>query len=183
MIYLLLFWEFFKIGVFAIGGGLSTLPFLYQLSDKYGWFTNSELTNMIAVSESTPGPLGANMATYAGYHTAGIGGSFFANLGLVLPSIIIVIIVCQFLSRFNENTKVQNAFWGLRPAVVGLIAAVAVSLIQIAIFTGINSGLFGTVDVKALILFAVMLPLIFIFKKHPVFYIAIAAVVGIVCKL
>jgi len=74
-------------------------------------------------------------------------------------------------------------FWGLRPAVVGLIAAVAVSLIQIAIFTGINSGLFGTVDVKALILFAVMLPLIFIFKKHPVFYIAIAAVVGIVCKL
>jgi len=77
MIYLLLFWEFFKIGVFAIGGGLSTLPFLYQLSDKYGWFTNSELTNMIAVSESTPGPLGANMATYAGYHTAGIGRQLF----------------------------------------------------------------------------------------------------------
>ncbi len=183
MIYLLLFLEFLKIGLFAIGGGLSTLPFLYQLSGKYGWFSTSELTNMIAISESTPGPLGANMATYVGYHTAGIGGSFFANLGLVLPSLIIVIIICQFLSRFNENTKVQNAFNGLRPAVVGLITAVAISLIRIAIFTGSNSDLLGALDIKALVLFAIMLPMIFIFKRHPVFYIAIAAVFGIICKL
>ena len=93
MIYLQLFWEFFKTGLFAIGGGMATVPFLFDISARTGWFTASELANMIAVSESTPGPIGINMATYVGFETAGILGSVIATLGLVIPSIIIIVII------------------------------------------------------------------------------------------
>ena len=93
MLYLQLFWEFFKTGLFAIGGGMATLPFLYDMADKTGWFTRAQLADMIAVSESTPGPIGVNMATYTGFTTAGIPGSLVATLGLVLPSIVIIIII------------------------------------------------------------------------------------------
>ena len=115
MLYLQLFYEFFKTGLFAIGGGLATLPFLYDMADKYPWFTRTDLANMIAVSESTPGPIGVNMATYVGFTTGGILGSIIATCGLVLPSLIIIIIIAKFLESFQDNRFVQSAFYGLRP--------------------------------------------------------------------
>ena len=123
MMLLRLFWEFFKIGLFAVGGGMATIPFLYDLSDRTGWFTHTQLADMIAISESTPGPIGVNMATYVGYEMSGIPGSIFTTLGFVAPSIIIIIIVSLFLQRFRENRYVESAFYGLRPASSGLIAS------------------------------------------------------------
>lgn len=114
MILLLLMWEFFKTGLFAIGGGLATLPFLYEMSVKTGWFTATDIANMIAISESTPGPLGINMATYVGYNTAGVAGAILAPIGEVLPSIIIILIIAKVLEKFKENQIVQDVFYGLR---------------------------------------------------------------------
>ena len=118
MIYLLLFTEFFKIGLFAIGGGLVTVPFLFDLVDKYGWFTAKELADMIAISESTPGPLGVNMATFAGYNAGGIFGGLVATLGLVMPSVIIIILIAKLMAKYQCNTRVQTVLSGIRPAVV-----------------------------------------------------------------
>ena len=181
MIYLILCWEFFKIGLFAIGGAYAALPFLYVLPDRFGWFSHAELTDMIAVAQSTPGPLGINMATYVGYKVAGISGSLAASLAIVLPSIIITLLICTLLKRYREKDQVQWAFYGLRPAVAGLIGAIAISLLQIAIFGGqiIKDA---AVDTKALILLALMLPAVFKLNKHPIVYIAAAAVVGMVFK-
>ena len=119
MLYVRLFLEFFKAGLFAVGGGLATLPFLYAISDATGWFSHAQLADMVAVSESTPGPIGVNMATYVGFTTAGVPGMFAATIGLVTPSVIIILIVAQFLKRFAENKYVLNAFYGLRAASVG----------------------------------------------------------------
>ena len=121
MIYLQLFWEFFKTGLFAVGGGMATVPFLFDISARTQWFTSAELANMIAISESTPGPIGINMATYVGYETAGIIGGLIATLGLVTPSIIIIVIVASVLSHLNENPLVKSLFKYLRPAVIGLL--------------------------------------------------------------
>ena len=117
---LLLFYEFFKTGLFAVGGGLATLPFLYDMAARHPeWFTVSQLADMLAVSESTPGPLGVNMATYVGYLTAGIPGAVAATMGLVAPSVIVILIVAAFLKRFWESRLVNNVFYGLRPASAG----------------------------------------------------------------
>ena len=181
MIYAILCWEFFKIGLFAVGGGLAALPFLYDLASRYNWFSYAELTDMIAVAESTPGPLGINMATYVGYKVAGAGGSLAASLAIILPSLIITMIICVMLKRFKENEQVQWAFYGLRPAVAGLIGAVALGLLQMALFGGYFS--FGAaVDIKALLLTALLLPAVFKLKKHPIVYIAAAAAVGVVFR-
>lgn len=134
MIYLQLFFEFFKAGLFAIGGGMATLPFLYDISDKTGWFTYGQLADMVAISESTPGPIGVNMATYVGFTTAGIPGSVIATLGLITPSIIIILIIAGFLKAFKDNKYVQHAFYGLRPASTGLIAAAGFSVFALIMF-------------------------------------------------
>ncbi|MCL1974690.1 MAG: chromate transporter [Firmicutes bacterium] len=181
MIYALLFWEFLKIGLFAVGGGLAALPFLYNLSDHYNWFNYHELIDMIAVAESTPGPLGINMATYIGFKVAGVGGSLVASLSLILPSIAITTIICTMLKRFRESKQVQWAFYGLRPAVAGLIGAIALSLLQIAIFKE-NFRFGAAVDIKALLLSLLLLPAVFKLKQHPIVYIALAALVGIIFK-
>ena len=133
MMLLRLFLEFFKIGLFAVGGGMATIPFLYDLSDRTGWFTHTQLADMIAISESTPGPIGVNMATYVGYEMSGIPGSIFTTLGFVAPSIIIIIIVSLFLQKFRENRYVESAFYGLRPASSGLIASAALSVAIVAL--------------------------------------------------
>ena len=101
MIYLQLFFEFFKAGLFAIGGGLATIPFLTDIGQRTGWFTSGELANMIAISESTPGPMGVNMATYVGFHTGGIAGGVIATLGLVCPSILVILVIAGFLKKFH----------------------------------------------------------------------------------
>lgn len=184
MIYLTLFLEFFKIGLFAVGGGLATIPFLYELADKYPWFTPQQLADMIAVAESTPGPIGINCATYAGYNAAGILGSVVATLSLVLPSFIIILLISRMLAKYNENKLVKRTFSALRPAATGLIAASAFSVVNDAVFN-FSKGvpLFSGIDIKALILFAILLVLTNILplkKLHPLAFIGFSAAVGII---
>lgn len=183
MIYLQLFWEFFKIGLFAIGGGMATLPFLQRLSETSGWFSQALITDMIAISESTPGPIGINMATYVGCNVAGILGGISATLGTILPSIIIVTTVSRCLEKFRNNKIVDSAFYGLRPAVTGLIAAAGISVVQVSMFhldlyreTGVLLDFF---DFKKLAFFVIAFIAIKKFKLHPIIYIACAAVVGL----
>lgn len=187
MIYLRLFWEFLKIGLFAVGGGMATLPFLKELAERTGWFTQELITDMIAISESTPGPIGINMATYVGCNIAGIPGGVLASIGEVIPSLIIVILISKSLERFRSSTIVGDMFYGLRPTVTGLIAAAGIGVMQVAMFhldlfreSGSYLDLF---DWKKLLLFAVMFLGIKKLKWHPVAFIAISAVIGIVFSL
>ncbi|WP_297132438.1 chromate transporter [Terrisporobacter sp.] len=188
MIYIQLFYEFFKTGLFAIGGGMATLPFLYDMADKTGWFTAAQLSDMIAISESTPGPIGVNMATYVGYTTGGIIGGIIATIGLIPPSIIVILIVAFFLKSFRENKYVDAAFYALRPASTGLIAGAGSTVVMLTLFkldlfkqTGNIINLF---DWKALILAVIIFILtnyVKVTKKlHPVVFIAGSAIVGIV---
>lgn len=188
MIELLLFWEFLKIGLFSVGGGMATLPFLYDLSDSTGWFTHAQLADMLAVSESTPGPVGINMATYVGYTVGGFGGALLATLGVILPGTVIVLIIASMLDKFSGNKYVDAAFYGLRPASTGLIAAAGVSVVSIALLNtslyAATGNLLDLISVKAVILAAVLWVLTNLVKPtkklHPVVFIAASAVVGIV---
>jgi chromate transporter len=188
MILLRLFWEFFKTGLFAVGGGMATLPFLYDMAEKTGWFTAGQLADMIAVSESTPGPIGVNMATYVGFYTAGIPGAVIATLGLITPEVIIILLIARVLERFRQNKLVDAAFYGLRPCSVGLIAAAGLLVVKVAMFhfetfkeSGISMELFNW---KALALAAVLLVLTRwvkpLKKLHPIFFILGSALVGVI---
>ena len=183
MILLKLWWEFFKIGLFSVGGGMATLPFLYDMADRTGWFTYDQIADMLAVSESTPGPIGINMATYTGFTTAGIPGSIVATLGVITPGIIIVLLIIAVLERFRKNKYVEAALYGIRPASSGLIAAAGVLVAEIALFNVDADSIAGFFDVKALILAAVLVVLTRWVKPtkklHPVVFIAASAVVGI----
>ena len=186
MIYLILFLEFFKVGLFSIGGGLATLPFLQELIYKYGWATSEELLNMIAVSESTPGPIGINMATFLGYKTTGVFGGILATIGLVMPSLIIIIIVAHYFTAFSEKHIVKSSFYGIRPAVAGLIGAAGFEVAKVSIFNFNkfmeNKNILQLFDLKGVILFAFMIFLINKYKKHPIIYIIFAAFIGIIFK-
>ena len=160
MIFLQLFWEFLKTGLFAVGGGLATLPFLKAITHKYPWFTANDLMDMIAVSESTPGPMGVNSATYAGFHAAGLPGALTATFSLVLPSVIIIILVSRALDRFRSSSLVQNGFYGLRPASAGLIfgamfTVFAGSLLHLDLWSGPES-LLSVLNYRAILLFLVL---------------------------
>lgn len=183
MILLKLWWEFFKIGLFSVGGGMATLPFLYDMADRTGWFTYDQIADMLAVSESTPGPIGINMATYTGFTTAGIPGSIVATLGVITPGIIIVLLIIAVLERFRKNKYVEAAFYGIRPASAGLIAAAGVLVAEIALFNVDADSIAGFFNVKALILAAALVALTRWVKPtkklHPVVFIAASAVVGI----
>ncbi len=177
--------EFFKTGLFAVGGGLATLPFLTQMQQNYGWFTAEELANMIAVGESTPGPIGVNMATYVGYSSFGVIGGILATLSLVLPSLIIIMIVARAMDRYQKSPLVQNMFAYMRPAVAGLIAAAGYSVLKIALFQQADSFL-ASVNWIAVVLYAVLLVLLHVkpLKKiHPIAFIAAGAVVGVLLKM
>lgn len=182
---LLMCLEFFKTGLLSIGGGLATLPFLYDMADKYPWFTRSQLSDMIAVSESTPGPMGVNMATYAGYATAGIPGAVLATFSLVLPSIIVILIVARFLQRFQDSVVVKRVLSGLRPASVGLIAAAGFGILKIALLNPGAEGVTMLVDYKSLGVCLVLAVLYHFFGKklHPIVFIALGAVAGLVLGL
>ena len=185
MIYLQLFYNFFITGLFSIGGGLATLPFLYDLSDKTGWFTHAELANMLAVSESTPGAIGINMATYVGFETASLPGAVIATLGLIAPGIIIILIIAKILEKFRESRYVQWGLYGLRAASIALIAAAGLSVVQISLIHYKSLGQSGVsaldiFDIKGLLLAVAILIGTRIWKKlHPVIWILIAAAVGI----
>ena len=198
MMYLQLFWEFFKTGLFAVGGGMATIPFLYNMSDKTSWFTHNDLANMIAVGESTPGPIGVNMATYVGYVTGmqdggiltAILGAVIATLGLVTPSVIVILIVAAILKSFRNNPYVNRAFYGLRPASTGLIAAAGITVIASNLFFPSlwQSGNFlGAFNWKGIALAVILWCLTNVVKKtkkwHPIVFIAISALIGIVFQM
>ncbi len=186
MTYITLFLEFFKTGLFAIGGGLATLPFLYDMADKYPWFDRGSLADMIAISESTPGPIGINMATYAGFEAGGVLGGMLATIALVLPSLIVIIIVAKFLSKFNENKYVKSGFYGLRPTVTALIATAGFEVLKISVFTFdkfiLTHNIMDLLNIKSTILFGVLLFITNKFKQHPIFIIAGAAIVGVIFR-
>ncbi len=183
----LLFYEFFKTGLFAVGGGLATLPFLYNISDRYpNWFNYGDLANMIAVSESTPGPMGVNIATYTGFSTEGILGALTATIGLVLPSLIVIIIIAHFLKKFEESRIVKHAFYGLRPAVAGLIAVAALQVLTVSVLDldayAATKNFMSIFDWRSLIICAaafVLMRIKKLKKVHPIVYILGGAVVGI----
>ena len=187
MILLRLFWEFFKTGLFAVGGGMATLPFLYDMSARTGWFTQARLADMIAVSESTPGPIGVNMATYVGFETAGVPGAVVATLGLICPSIIIILLIARVLKQFRESKTVDAVFYGLRPCSIALIAAAGLLVARVtflnqdALAAGFNPA--ELLRWKELLLAAVLLVLTRFVKPlkklHPVVFIALSAAVGI----
>ena len=190
MIYLSLFWEFFKTGLFSVGGGMATLPFLYHMSETKGWFTAAQLADMVAISESTPGPIGVNMATFVGFTTGGIPGSIVATLGLVAPSVVIILIIARILEKFRSNKTVDAAFYGLRPCSIGLIAAAGLLVVKIALF---NLDLYEQTHVltDALNLKAILLTVILLVatrcikplkKLHPIFFSLASAVVGILFR-
>lgn len=207
--------EFFRVGISAFGGGLATIPFLKELGETTGWFSQTDLANMIAVSESTPGAMGINMSTYVGYtvvqnefgnYFISFLGSMISTLGLVSPSIIVIFIVSMFLNKFKDNKYVNWVFYGLRAASIGLIIAALYSIIEISIFNvyagessaivyafnHIGSGgffvefanFFNTViNWKHLAIGLLFIFAIFKFKKHPIIYIVIAAIIGIFLRL
>lgn len=182
---LTLAFEFFKTGLFAVGGGLATIPFLTEMGEKYGWFTIETLSTMIAVSESTPGPIGINMATYVGYTVANIAGSLVATLSLVAPSIIVICIIANYFQKFKDAKIVKMVFAGLKPAVVAFIAAACLSLF---ISTLLNTD-FAAADIahffdwKCIALLVILLVVNKKYPKlHPIVFIVAAAAVGILLK-
>lgn len=195
MIFLELFIRFFFTGLFAIGGGLATLPFLQSMGETTGWFTATDISDMIAISESTPGPIGVNMATYVGYQTGeafgvagGILGGLVATLGLITPSVIVIIIVSKMLQKFKDSKYVEYAFYGLRAASIGLVAAACLGVAKIAFFSSEvmaeTGSVFSAVNYKSIILSAVIFFCITKFKKlHPIVLILFSAVVGILLKM
>ena len=192
-VYLRLFVEFFKTGLFAVGGGMATLPFLQEIGERTGWFTYGDLMNMLAVSESTPGPIGINMATYVGYTAAGVPGAIVATLGEITPCVIIILLVAAVLNSFRTNRYVERAFYGLRPASTALIGAAGVAVV-LEVLTGIrlvDMGMFNTLGLgggsilnwKGLLLAALVVYLTNFCKKtkgwHPIVFIALSAAVGV----
>ena len=188
MIYLILFYEFFKTGLFAVGGGLATLPFLNSMAERYDWLTKESLADMIAVGESTPGPIGINCATYAGFAAAGVPGALIATFALVLPSFIIILVVAKFLQKYKSSPLVEGAFSGLRPAATGLIAAAGFSVLVSAVFGGTLalSAPFATFDWRMGVLFTVLAVLVNLKplkNLHPLAFIGAAAAAGIIFSL
>ena len=181
--FLLMCWEFFKAGLFAIGGGVVTLPFFNAMAEKYDWFTTRDVADMIAISEATPGPFGINMATFAGYKAYGVAGSVAGVFSLVLPSFVIIILVSKFLDKFSENKYVADGFYGLRPAVCALIAAAAVEVFKASVLDWNlfiqTKNILNLFKLKEVLLFALFALISIKFKPHPIIIILIAALCGI----
>lgn len=197
MTYLRLFWEFFKTGLFAVGGGMATVPFLKNIGLATGWYSQTDLMNMLAVSESTPGPIGINMATYVGFTVGGIPGAVIATLGEVTPSIVVILIIAAILKSFRDNQYVDRAFYGLRPASTGLIGGAGVTVIlevltYVQVVSPQTGGILNSFQLEGtrllnpagLILAVILLILTNWVKKvkdwHPIVFILFSAVVGIV---
>ncbi len=180
MIYLRLFYEFLKVGLYSVGGGLATIPFLHDIGTSTGWFDAAKLADMIAISESTPGPIGVNMATYVGFHCGGVPGAIVATLGLVTPSIIVILIVARMLKAFRQNQKVEKIFEGLRPASVALITSAGIG---VALSTWFPSGTINWPSIALGTAVFVAMNYTPLKKLHPLAFLAFSAVVGIVFGL
>lgn len=177
-----LYIEFFLTGLFAVGGGLATLPFLYEMSARTGWFSNQDILNLIAVSESTPGAIGINMATYAGFTTLGPAGGVLATLALITPSIIIIILISKVLEKFRDSAVVKGIFRGLRPASTAMIAAAGLGVARLALLrTDMLAGgnFLQVFNLPAIALAVILFVCMRKFKIHVIAYIGIAALAGI----
>ncbi|MDR3114287.1 MAG: chromate transporter [Treponema sp.] len=183
MILLWLFLEFFKIGVFSVGGGLATLPFLYRLADTYDWISPELIGNIQAVAQSLPGAIGVNMAAYTGFLCAGIPGAAVAVVSLVSPSIIVILIIARMLKAFKENQGVIRVFSGLRPAAGGLLCAAGFGSLKRSLYQEVAPVWYESLRWRECLLFLVLLVLILKCKKHPIIYIALAGAAGMVLGL
>lgn len=184
MVFLQLFIEFFQVGLFAVGGGPATIPFLMDIATRHDWYTRGDVASMLAVSESTPGPIGINMATYAGYHAAGFPGGIVATLSLVLPSLIVIILIAKLLENFNKNPHVKAAFWAIRPAVTGLIAMAVAGIFETALFTAPDGSYrFPVFSLILCALFFGGMKIKKLKKLHPAVWLLAGAVIGIICKM
>lgn len=183
-VYFELFYEFFQIGLFAIGGGPATIPFLMDLPSRHDWYEVADVANMLAVSESTPGPIGVNMATYAGFNAAGLLGGLVATLSLVLPSLIIIVLVAKILNSFSKNMYIQSSFGMIRPAVTGLIATAVWGIFRSTLFMGEDGSFhFPIVLFIVCMAIAVLMNAKPLKKLHPAFWILCGAIMGIVFQL
>ncbi len=186
----ILFFEFFKTGLFAVGGGLATVPFLRDMGAAYGWLSEAELANIIAIAESTPGPIGVNAATYVGYLVCGIPGAVVATIGLVTPSVIIIVLIAKAIKKYYNSYLVQSLFKALRPAAIGLITAAGFSLLMTSLGVKANFLRFTfSADWYSLLKLGIYGVFTFFafWKKtakiHPLFYILAGGAIGAVLSL
>ena len=195
MLLVRLFFEFCRVGLFSVGGGLATIPFLTDMGERTGWFAPGDLANMIAISESTPGPMGVNMATYVGFHTAGVAGGIIATLGLIFPSIVIILIIAGFLQKFRQSKAVDGVFYGLRAASAALISAALLQVAKIALLfheTGVETAPGQYVPKTELFYWPAIILAVVIFvlvkftplkKLHPICFIGLAALAGAIFQM
>jgi len=169
MIFLQLFLEFFHVGLFSFGGGYATLPFLYRIAQTHDWYTVQQLSDMTAIASITPGPVGVNVATFAGFMASGVVGALIATVAVVLPSFIIIITVSRLLEKFRENKYLQSVIYILKPASCGLLASVGVDM-----FMNNVTNFFGFLLLAGLFISSLY------DRKSPFFYLGISALVGLV---
>lgn len=185
MIYLLLYYEFFKIGLFAIGGGYTTIPFLYHISVKYNWFSVTEITDMLAISQLTPGPVGINMATYAGYNTGGVLGAIIATVAIITPASIIVVLVSKALKKYQDNSYIKSIMYHLKAATVGLLLAALFQIFKTSVITDTHFDItqpFHSIDIKALILLTIVFFATLKYQKNIILCLIVSGILGIIFK-
>ena len=168
-LFIQIFLQFFHIGLFSFGGGYATLPFLYDIAEKFQWYSIDKLTDMIALSSITPGPLGVNMATFSGFSTSGIMGAIIATFAIMLPSFIIVSVVYKVLDKFKTNGYVQSIIKSLKPAGCALLCAVGIKLV-----------LTSHLKLIGLIILLIFIGSSFIKKRDPLFYLGLSAILGFI---
>jgi len=186
LLYLLV--TFFKIGLFSVGGGLATLPFLFEIADSSqaggsAWLTREMIGNMLAVAQSLPGAIGVNLSAYTGVRYGGIPGAYMAAFGVIAPSIIVILVVARMLRAFRENAVVKSLFEGLRPAAAGLLSAAGFGAIALSLWNAAAPVWYAYVRWKESVIFVVLFFLIYKFKKHPIVYIAAAGALGVILRL
>lgn len=170
-----LFWIFFKIGLFSIGGGYAMIPLMQQELVHAGYMTLSEVTDMVAISQMTPGPVAVNAATFAGMRTMGVGGAVVATLGVVLPCAIVSMLAARFFFKAMDSRLVQGALYGMRPVVVSLITAAMIAFASSSLFAPA-----GGLDAASVVIFAVILALALVKNVSPTILIVLSAIAGLV---
>jgi chromate transporter len=181
MIYLKLFWSFFQVGLFSIGGGYAALPLIQnQVVELNHWLTLNEFSDVITISQMTPGPIAINSATFVGTKIAGIGGAIIATLGCIFPSCIIVLALAYFYTKYKDLKIVQGVLQGLRPAVVALIASAGISILFFSFF-GVNTLPTSkeSIDFIAITIFAFCIFVLRKFKVNPIYVMIGAGVIGV----
>jgi chromate transporter len=180
MVLLKLFWMFFKIGLFSFGGGYAMIPMIQKELSINGWMAPAEFADVVAISEMTPGPIAVNSATYVGFNTAGVAGSFVATLGVSLPSFILVILIVRFFEKFRQSRAFSSALKGIRPATIGLMGSAVLLLAGLSIFTFDFSSKAIQINPAALVIFLLILAAVKKFKLHPIAAVIASAAMGII---